>query len=95
MVELNRQEQSLLLYLETCTVDNQCFVDLEKVNKEDIDLLQKFQDNGLISYGRYSMKSVFGIKLGYWVYLTDAGFELAHTLRKERAKRAYDKLKLE
>lgn len=30
MVELNRQEQSLLLYLETCTVDNQCFVDLEK-----------------------------------------------------------------
>lgn len=30
--------------------------------------------------------------LGFWVFLSDEAFALAHQLRKERALRAYDRI---
>lgn len=92
--DLSREEQSLLLYLETCVVDNSCFIDTRYINEEDLEILKKFQDNDLIKFGRYSKKDVVTemYSLGYWVYLSNEAFALAHQLRKERALRAYDRI---
>ena len=92
--DLSREEQSLLLYLETCVVDNSCFINTNYINEEDLEILKKFQDNDLIKFGRYSKKDVVTEmhSLGFWVFLSDEAFALAHQLRKERALRAYGRI---
>ena len=92
--DLTMQEQCFLLFLETCVVDSNCFVDSRFIGDGEPEMIKKFQSNGLIKIRRQSKSDSLNetYSLGYQVYLTDEALDLAHQLRKERAHRAYDRV---
>lgn len=83
---LTRDEASLLMYFETCVVDLNGRVDLEKMNATDMIIRDRFVDAGLINFGRivYADHNRQG---GNWVEMTPFAMNLAHALRKQRASR--------
>lgn len=82
-----------MLFLETCVVDNNCFVDSRFIGDGEPEMIKKFQSNNLIKIGRHSKRNNLNETyiLGYWLYMTDEALDLAHQLRKERAHRAYNR----
>jgi hypothetical protein len=86
--ELTRDQKSLILYVETRCVDHDGLLRGEQMNQEDRENLKVFQESGHLTYGR--VPAMMLSKLSgqtHWATLTDAGFALAHALRKERASR--------
>ena len=82
-----KDEQSLLLYLETCLVDTGASqtdhsigygeFDPRRVNAEDIEIGHKLMDEGLMFF-RYP---------ACVVRFTDRAWKLSHQFRRERAER--------
>lgn len=87
--EMTRDEKSMLLYIETCNVDGDCLLVASKMNVADIEAMKKFQQEGLLlRSGRipYRMLQNNGLSVRtHYAELTDAGWELAHQLRKQRS----------
>lgn len=92
--DLTMQEQRFLLFLETCVVDSNCFVDSRFIGDGEPKMIKKFQINGLIKIRQQSKANSFDKTyiLGYQVYLTDEALDLAHQLRKKLAKNLYNLL---
>ncbi len=89
--ELTRAERSILLYAETCVVDGSGLMAGARMNEEDIAALKKFREAGVLDFGRIPFHTVNelrqpSVKLTHWVTFRDAAWELAHALRRERAK---------
>jgi hypothetical protein len=89
---LTKDERSFLLYVETCCVDGGGLLVGVRMNAEDHAAAAKFVEAGLLaSFGRIpsALLGRSGSPQGatHYAELTDAGWLLAHTLRRERAKR--------
>lgn len=88
--KMNREELSLLLYLETRAVDHGGRVSGEHMNGEDYAIAKKWNDEGLLDFGRIASEDVTSSG-GSYVIFNDKVFELAHAERKARAKRMLKK----
>jgi hypothetical protein len=95
-VQLDREETSLLLYLETCAVDHGGRVDARHMNAEDMVRAKTMQErDGLLRFGRILSAEIQRVHLSHhpfkgthWVELTDAGWSAAHAARKARGIRS-------
>ncbi len=86
MSPLNKDQLSLILYLETRAVDYGGRVDMRRMNKQDADEIDKWVKDGFIHFGRISYDDFNGNGT-HWVELTDGAFDMAHAERKARAIR--------
>ena len=91
--ELTRTEESILLYIETCCVDQGARLDQQAMNNEDREAIEQLTKEGLIeSHGRVCFDDIQRAPCRtLWAWLSDACFEQAHRLRLERAKRLWSK----
>lgn len=86
-----REAGSLLLYLETCAVDNAGRVDGRRMNSDDHGIAATMQSEGLLRFGRLLSRCIEELSKSYrcthWVELTDVGWSEAARLRRERGVR--------
>ena len=94
LAEYTNEEKSLLLYLETRLVDHMGRVDGRNINAEDCDIAKKLMEEGLIEFGRISMRIILSQqKKGLffnntnWVRFTDLAWKLTHEERRLRSER--------
>jgi hypothetical protein len=88
-----RAEKSILLYAETCLVDNLGRMTNIKMNDEDFENLRKLKEEGLLDFGRLPfheierLSKVFGRLTvpTHWVSFSDETWEIVSAMRKERA----------
>ena len=76
--EMDRDETSLLLYMEACLVDNRGKMNNTKLNDEDRLNMNHWRQLGFVKTS------------GLWVEFTEEAWRLAHQLRRERAERHVD-----
>ena len=86
---MTSDERNLLLYLETCAVDHGGLVDTKHMNKEDIDIAKKWNNEGFVKFGRIKFNSI--IEKTHWCELSDEAWNVAHTGRKARCVRIMSK----
>ena len=97
---LSKDEESILLYLETCLVDNMGRLEGKRMNTIDLAIMEGWRRAGLIDYGRLLFKQIEklrkmagGREYTHWVLFTDKAWELAHRHRKIKSERMIAKLK--
>jgi hypothetical protein len=98
--EFMRQEKSILLYAETCLVDNKGRLNSLKMNGEDFDNLDKMEREGLLHYGRLPFHEIERLSKYFnkltlpthWVSFSDEAWALAWAMRKERADKGKEEL---
>ncbi|MBA7599689.1 hypothetical protein ES703_06726 [subsurface metagenome] len=82
---MTSDEKRLLLYLETCAVDHGGKVDINHMNKEDLDIALKWNEEKFVKFGRIKFHS---IKIRWhWCELSEEAWNIAHAERKARCKR--------
>ena len=81
-----RREQSFLMYLESCLVDNYGMMEGVRFNKEEADWASEWTKLRLIEFGRIAYKDIRGGNT-HWVRFSDDAWELAHRFRRERSDR--------
>lgn len=88
--QMTKDERTCLLYLETCAVDYGGLVQGARMNKADHDACERFAELGLATLYRVPSR-LFTTQSGqvqnHFVIMTDAGFALAHKLRRQRSER--------
>ena len=82
---MTSDERNLLLYLETCAVDYGGLVDIKHMDKEDMDIAEKWDKEGFVKFGRIKFHSI--IKSTHWCELSEEAWNLAHAERRARCKR--------
>jgi|TARA_Y100000310_G_scaffold213229_1_gene214132 hypothetical protein len=87
---LNKDQLSLLLYLETRLVDHSGRVDARHMNREDIECAEKWNSSGFIEFGRIITEhcNKYG---SHWVTFSDDAWNAAHLERRARALRLQGK----
>ena len=86
---MSKDERSLLLFLETRQVDYGGRVNLVHMNKEDMDIAKKWNNEGFIAFGRIVARNI-NSEGSSWCKLSEEAFNLAHEERKARAKRMWE-----
>lgn len=94
--EMSKDERSLLLFLETCAVDNGGLIDVRHMNDDDFSIADDWQDKGIIEWGRLSFADVekYGKNrspYSRYVIMSQQAFNLAHQERIERSIRMLKK----
>jgi len=89
---MTSDEKRLLLYLETRAVDYGGKVDAQHMNKEDFDIVQKWNEEGFVKFGRIKFHSITKGKgrtscVSYWCELSDEAWKLVHLERRAKCKR--------
>ncbi len=84
--ELTREEKNLLIYFETCCVDQYGKVSRYCMNQEDFQIAKKWNENGFVKFGRIISKDIKN-DLTNWCELSEQAWLAAHSARKERAIR--------
>jgi len=96
LIKMTKEERSLLLYLETCLVDNYGKVCLAKMNSEDLEIAKRWSEERFIQFGRISFKDIIRKShdkmCSYWVLFSDRAWKLAHEERKVRSERMLAKV---
>ena len=86
---MTSDERNLLLYLETRAVDYGGIVDTKHMNKEDMEIAEKWDKEGFVKFGHIKFHS---ITVGtHWCELSEEAWNLAHTERRARCKRMMTK----
>jgi hypothetical protein len=83
---MTKNERSLLLFFETCAVDQGGKVAFAHMNQQDYDKAKEWNELGFIRFGRIAFHDVINGK-AYWCELSDKAWELAHQERKARYDR--------
>jgi len=83
---MTSDERNLLLYLETRAVDFGGKVDTKHMNKEDMDIAKKWNDEGFVKFGRIKFHSIVD-RSTHWCELSDEAWNIAHAERKARCVR--------
>jgi hypothetical protein len=91
VMDLNRDEQSLLLYLHHCAV-NWGQVDSRKMNEEDFKTAKNFERHKLLTFKRKKFADITGNNT-HLVWLTEKGFDTANHYHKTRQTRWIKKMK--
>jgi hypothetical protein len=86
---MNRDERSLLLFLETRAVDHGGLVDTVHMNEDDVEIAKRWTKEGFLEYGRVCAADVKSCTA--WVELSEEAWELAHKERRARADRMWAK----
>jgi len=68
---------SVLLYIETVVVDHYGIPDDRRVNTADYEAVETLLEDGLLEWGGTGLNPIFS--------LTDAGWSVAHAVRRARA----------
>ncbi len=91
--KMTKDEKSLLLYLETRAVDYSGFVDTVHMNKIDMKIAKKWNEDGFLLFKRATKRSATGEieALTYEVMLSDEAWVLVGEERKLRAERLLEK----
>ncbi len=87
---MTSDERNLLLYLETRAVDHGGIVDTKHMNKEDMDIAGKWNNEGFVKFGRIKFHSITSAGT-YWCELSDEAWNLAHAERKAKCARIMSK----
>lgn len=87
---MTKEERSLLLFLETCAVDNIGRVKTKHMNVNDFIIAEKWNKEKFLYFGRIYSKDITDAG-SHWCILTDEAWQLASEERKGRAKRTLDK----
>lgn len=88
--QLDRDQKSLLLYLESCAVDKSGRLENEKLNAIDMENLDIWKEAGFLEWGRICYEDVTG-KSSFWCQLSEDAISMAHKLRWERIHRLWGK----
>lgn len=90
---MNKEELSLLLYLETRAVDHRGRVDHDKMNDDDREILQRWSAAGFVRTGRICFDDILknvNERCSTWISLSDEAFAAAHQERLSRARRTWE-----
>lgn len=93
MIVLTKEQKSMLLYAETCMVDNRGRIDGRRINKTDIKSAEELKKMGLLDFGRIKFSGISELQSRlirtstHWVRFTEEGWAAAHALRRERSAR--------
>lgn len=94
--KMTKDEKNLLLYFETCLVDNTGHICGARMNKDDFNIAEKWNAEKFISFGRIPFHEIQNKPGGFpntnWVQFTEDAWVIAHQLRKERSERMIKKL---
>ena len=87
---------SVLLYLETCLVDQHGRVEVRRMNKDDLDIIEKLMKEKFIEFGRLQFKIIESHRGSsfiptHWVRFSSEAWILTHKLRRERSERMIGK----
>lgn len=91
--DMNQDERSLLLYLETCLVDHAGKVKSVHMNADDFDITERWEAEEFIEFGRLPSGEIYaaGKKSSHvatnWVRFSDDAWRLAHAERRARSER--------
>lgn len=92
-MSLTKDEANIILYLETCLVDNRGYIQPARMNDTDWDIMNEWKRKGLIDFGRRLYKDITKYPTGaggaktHWVKFSNEAWQLAHKHRRERAER--------
>jgi len=86
---MTSDERNLLLYLETRAVDFGGLVDAKHMNKEDMEIAEKWDKEGFVKFGRIKFHSI--AVSSHWCELSDEAWNIAHAERKARCARIMSK----
>lgn len=86
--EMNKDERSLLLFLETRAVDYGGRVNGQHMNADDYQIAKRWNETGFIKFGRIRFKDV-NRDGADWVFLSEEAWELARQERRARAERMW------
>ncbi len=90
---MSRVERSVLLYAETTLVDYGGLMEGARLNQYDYHALDTLQAAGLLTWGRVPgrlLGQFVSRNITHWVEFTDAGWDLAHHLRRITCQRSRD-----
>lgn len=92
---LSRDEESILLYLETRAVDHCGRINSTQMNDKDWENMKAMKDEGFIDFGRICHEDAAPGRRtseggAHWVTFSDEAFALAHACRMKRARRNWD-----
>ena len=85
-------EKSLLLYFETCEVDQAGAVDSRRMNDGDFEIAKRWDQECFVMFGRVKAKDVTETR-SHFVVLSPTAWVAAHTERVQRASRMNKKRK--
>jgi hypothetical protein len=90
---LSRDEQSLLLFLETCVVDHGGLVNLGHMNGGDYNIAERWAKEGFIQFGRVASATMPPVSRtsawSHWCQLSEEAWKSVRILRRERAERLW------
>lgn len=88
--DLTRSEASVLLYAETTLVEYGGLMESIRMNDADRMAMDSLQASGMLTWGRVPgrlLDQFVGRSVTHWVDFTDAGWALAHQLRRDRCEK--------
>uniref|UniRef100_A0A6M3LSW0 Uncharacterized protein n=1 Tax=viral metagenome TaxID=1070528 RepID=A0A6M3LSW0_9ZZZZ len=98
-MKMTRDEESLLLFLETRAVDHDGKVSTEHMNASDMEVAKRWNVDHFICFGRLPSELVTAKtnrgRNTHWVILSPGAFGHASQLRAERADRGTARLRTE
>lgn len=89
--DLSRDERSLLLYVEARAVDHTARMNVAQLNRDDRDILDRWNDTGFVISGRICAEDAESRDGSLWCRLSDEAWRLAHEERKARGGRLWEK----
>lgn len=94
--DMDKDGRNLLLYLESVATDFGGLVDSRRINAEDFQTAEEWNQHGFISFGRLSSKDCCDMKRRghpntHWVELSEEAWKMAHQERRARAARVMAK----
>lgn len=90
--DMDRDEKSLLLYLETRAVDYGGRVDTLHMNREDMAIAKRWNKDGFLKFGRIKFHDITRKGTTHWCELSEEAWDLAHQERRARYLRISSKL---
>ncbi len=91
---MTKDEKSLLLFLETCAVDQGGLVNIRHMNNEDVSIAKEWNKMRFILFGRVSFASIerlFDKGRTNWCRLSNEAFQIVSQERFARASRMWNK----
>jgi len=90
--DMDKDGRNLLLYLESCATDFGGLIDSRRMNKEDFETAEEWNQHGFISFGRVCAADICKMKRNghpctHWVALSEEAWQMAHQERRARATR--------
>lgn len=82
---LSKAEQSLLTYLETRAVDRAGRVDARRMNREEFEIVERWNEEGFLRFGRIKSKD-HNADGTHWVELSDEAWAAVAAVRMAQGK---------